>query len=72
MGAHLRFLRSVDHTELQLHSLWRLNDWQAVEICSASAATSEVEETPELYVIRVYSALNAGRVAEGGAVLARL
>jgi len=59
------FSRSVDHTELQLHSLWRLNDWQGVkDLLPASAATSEVEETPELYIIRVYSALNSGRVSE--------
>ena len=59
------FSRSVDHTELQLHSLWRQNDWSGVrDLLPTSAATSEVEETPETYVIRVYSALNAGRVAE--------
>jgi transformation/transcription domain-associated protein len=59
------FARSVDHTELQLHSSWRQNDWQGVkDLLPTSASTSEVEETPELYVIRVYTALNSGRVAE--------
>ena len=55
------FARSVDHTELQLHSSWRHNDWQGVkDLLPTSASTSEVEETPELYVIRVYTALNSG------------
>ncbi len=34
------------------------------DLLPTSAATSEVEETPELYVIRVYNALNSGRVSE--------
>ena len=59
------FARSVDHTELQLSSAWRQNDWNGVkDLLPTSAATSEVEETPELYVIRVYAALNSGRVSE--------
>ena len=59
------FARSVDHTDLMLHSSWRQNDWNGVkELLPASASASELEETPELYVIRVYAALNSGRVAE--------
>ena len=59
------FSRSVEHTEMQLHSLWRQNDWAGLkDLLPQSPATSEVEETPEVYIIRVYSALNSGRVTE--------
>ena len=59
------FSRSVEHTEMQLNSLWRMNDWVGLkDLLPQSPATSEVEETPEICIIRVYSALNSGRVNE--------
>ena len=57
------FSRAVEHTELQLHSAWRMNDWNTVrDLLPASAATSEVEETAEINIVRVYNALDSGRV----------
>ena len=36
------FSKSVDHTELQLHSLWRQTEWGALKELLPAAAASEV------------------------------
>ena len=57
------FARVIDHSEMQLESLWKLGDWQ--QLRESVFPKAQCEETPALKCVTARAALQAGSVEAG-------